>query len=64
LAAAFHLPTWVFEALALALVKGSVTDSSPGGQAEIRMAGIGTLPSKMRMGEMKISMAYIQMNKI
>jgi hypothetical protein len=50
----------VFEALTLALAKGSLTDSSPGGQAKTGMAGNGMSPSKPEMGEIKLSKAYIQ----
>jgi hypothetical protein len=56
----FHLPARVFEALALAPVDGSLTDSSPGGQAENGTAGIRISPSKPVMGEIKLSKACIQ----
>jgi hypothetical protein len=53
-----------FEALALALVEGSLTGSSLGGRAKIGMAGIRMSRSKLGMGEIKLSRAYIQTNKV
>jgi hypothetical protein len=61
---AFRLLARVFEALALAPSKGSLTDSSLGGRAKTGMVRIGTSPSKPGMGEIKLSKAYIQKNKI
>jgi hypothetical protein len=60
----FRLLARVFEALALAPVEGSLMDSSLGGQVKTRMAEIRTSPLKPRMGEIKLSKAYIQTNKI
>jgi hypothetical protein len=60
LVVAFHLPARVFEALALAPVDGSLTDSSLGGQVKTGMAGIRMSPPKPVMGEIKLSKAYIQ----
>jgi hypothetical protein len=37
---------------------------SPGGQAEIGIARIGISPSKLGTGEIKMSRAYIQTDKI
>jgi hypothetical protein len=62
LAIFFFLPAWVFKALAL--VEGSLVDSSLGGQAKTRMVGIGMSPSKPGMGEMKLSNACIQIKEI
>jgi hypothetical protein len=59
LAVAFHLPARVMRALASALVKGSLLDSSLGGQAKTGMARTGMSPSKTGMGEMKLSKACI-----
>jgi hypothetical protein len=64
LAVAFHLAARVFQALALALTEGSLTDSSPGDRVKIGMVGIGMSPSKLGMGEIKLSKAWIQMNKM
>jgi hypothetical protein len=61
---AFCLPTRVFEALALAPAEGSLTDSSPGGQVKIGMARIEMSPSRLGMGEIKLSKACIQTNEI
>jgi hypothetical protein len=63
LTVAFRLPARVFEALALGLMEGSLADSSLGGRAETRMAGIRTSPSKPGTGEVKLSKACIQTNK-
>jgi hypothetical protein len=57
---AFCLPARVFEELALAPTEGSLTDSSPGGQAKIGMVGNGMSASKLGMGEIKLSKACIQ----
>jgi hypothetical protein len=64
LAIAFCLLAQVFEALALAPVEGSLADLSPGGRAKTRMARIRTSTLKSGMGEIKMSKAYIQTNKI
>jgi hypothetical protein len=45
-------------------VEGSLADSSPGDRAETEMVGIRTSPSKPGMGEIKLSKACIQTNKI
>jgi hypothetical protein len=50
--------------LALALAEGSLMDSPLGGQAKIGMVGIEMSPSKLGMGEMKLSKACIQIDKI
>jgi hypothetical protein len=60
LVVAFHLPSRVFEALALAPAEGSLAGSSPGGWAETGMARIGILPSKPGTGEIKLSRSCIQ----
>jgi hypothetical protein len=49
---------------ALAPVEGSLSASSPGGWAETGIAGIGISPSKLGMGEMKLSKACIQTIKV
>jgi hypothetical protein len=49
---------------ALALVEGSLSASPPGGWAESGIAGIEMSPSKPRMGEKKLSKAYIQTIKV
>jgi hypothetical protein len=41
-------------------MEGLISASPLGGFAETGMAGIRISPSKPRMGEMKVSMAYIQ----
>jgi hypothetical protein len=46
--------------LALALVEGSLVDSSSGGRAKTRMARIRVSPSKPGTGKMKLSKVYIQ----
>jgi hypothetical protein len=60
----FRLPAQVLEVLVLAPVDGSLVTSSLGGWAETGMAGIGMSPSKPGIGEMKLSSACIQTNKI
>jgi hypothetical protein len=60
LVVAFHLPTRVFEPLALVLIEGSLMGSSLGDQAETRAAGVRMSLSKPGMGEIKLSKAYIQ----
>jgi hypothetical protein len=50
--------------LALDPVEGSSGDSLLGSQGEIGMAGIGTSPSNLGMGEIKLSKSYIQEIKI
>jgi hypothetical protein len=62
LAVAFRLPARVFEALALALVEGSLTDSSPGGWVEIGMVRIRMSLLMPGMGAIKLPNAYIQTN--
>jgi hypothetical protein len=57
---AFRLPAQIFQALALALVEGSLVDSSSGGRAKTRMARIRVSPSKPGTGKMKLSKVYIQ----
>jgi hypothetical protein len=65
-AVAFYLPARVFEALALALalalVEGSLTDSSPRGRVKIRMTGIRMSPLMLGIGAIKLPKAYIQTN--
>jgi hypothetical protein len=53
----------VFEALALAPVEGSLTDSSLGGRAKIGTTGIGMSLSKLGTGEIKLSKACIQIKE-
>jgi hypothetical protein len=60
----FRLPTQVFDALALAPAVGSLLDSPPGGRAKTGTIEIRMSPSKLGMGEMKLSKTYIQTNKI
>jgi hypothetical protein len=60
LAVAFHLPTLVFMVLALILAEGSLIGSSLRGRVKTEMARIGTSPSKLRTGEIKLSKVYIQ----
>jgi hypothetical protein len=64
LAAAFYLLDQVFEALALALVEGSLVGSSLGDQAKTGMTGIEMSPSKSGAGEIKLSKSCIQTNKV
>jgi hypothetical protein len=64
MASAFQLLGRVFEALALALMEGSLVGSSLGGRAETRMTGIGMSPPKPGMREINLSKAYIQTNKV
>jgi hypothetical protein len=64
MASAFQLLGRVFEALALALMDGSLVGSSLGGRAETRMTGIGMSPPKPGMREINLSKAYIQTNKV
>jgi hypothetical protein len=64
MASAFRLLGRVFEALALALMEGSLMGSSLGGWAETRMTGIGMSPPKPGMREINLSKAYIQTNKV
>jgi hypothetical protein len=64
LAAAFHLPVQVFEAPPLALADGSLEGSPLGDRVEIGMARIGMSPSNPRIGEIKLSMACIQSDKL
>jgi hypothetical protein len=49
---------------ALAPVEGSLSASPPGGWAESGIARIEMSPSKPRMGEKKLSKAYIQTIKV
>jgi hypothetical protein len=62
--AAFHLPSRVFEALALALAEGSLADSSLCSWVKTRVARFGMSLSKPQMGEIKVSKAVIQTNEI
>jgi hypothetical protein len=59
LAVAFRLPARVFEASELALTNRSLADSPPGDLAKFGMARIRMSPSNPRIGEMKLSRAYI-----
>jgi hypothetical protein len=43
-------------------MEGSFVDSSPGGRAKTGMTGIGMSPSKLGMGEMKLSKSRVQTN--
>jgi hypothetical protein len=52
---AFHLLARVFDVRTLALAEGSSMASPPGGRAKMRIAGIGMSPSKLGIGEMKLS---------
>jgi hypothetical protein len=63
LAVAFRLPAEAFKVMALAPAEGSLTDSSPGGRAETKMVRIGISSLKLRMGEMKLSNAFIQIEE-
>jgi hypothetical protein len=55
-------PHRVFEAPTLALCDGSLADSSLGHRVEIGIARIGMSPSNLRMGEIKLSKACIQIH--
>jgi hypothetical protein len=61
---AFCLAAQLLNVPALASVEGSLSASPPGGRAETRIAGIRMSPSKLGMGEMKLSKAWIQTNKV
>jgi hypothetical protein len=62
--AAFQLPTWVFEALALAPAEGSLVGSLPGERAKTRTAEIGMSSSKLGTGDIKLSKACIQIKEM
>jgi hypothetical protein len=64
LAVAFCLAAQLLNVLALASVEGSLSASPPRGWAETGIAGIRMSPSKPGMGEMKLSKAWIQTNKV
>jgi hypothetical protein len=64
LVAAFRLPVRVFEAPPLALADGSLEGSPLGDWVEIGMARIGMSPSNPRIGEINLSMACIQSDKL
>jgi hypothetical protein len=59
-AVAFHFPTRVIDAPALARADGSLANSPLGDQAETGIARIRMSPSNPGMREIKLSRAYIQ----
>jgi hypothetical protein len=64
LVAAFRLLDRVFEALALDPVVGSLAGSLLGGRAKTGTTRIRMSPWKLVMGEIKLSKACIQTNKV
>jgi hypothetical protein len=60
----FHLLARVLTTSGLALVDGALSALPLGGWVETRIARIGMSPSKLGMGEMKLSKACIQTIKV